>query len=286
MRSPSTARAARSPAGPQPALRRGLAAVSLGFVLLLAGCGGGSGTGSGDPGGAADPSASGDAVTGTVTVFAAASLTEAFEAAAKQFESDHPGVDVQFSFGGSSGLAEQILSGAPADVFAAASTTTMQLVVDGGANAAEPTLFAKNRLEIAVPPGNPGDIRGVADFADGDKLLAVCAPEVPCGAASQKLFETAGVDAKPDTLEQDVKAVLNKVELGEVDAGLVYRTDVRAAGDAVDAVEVPEAADIINDYPIVALKDAPNPDGGQAFVAFVLSDTGQRYLDDAGFDLR
>lgn len=249
-------------------------------VLLAAACGGGA---AGDESPAASGSGRPSEVTGTVVVFAAASLTSAFEQIGEQFERAHPSADVVLSFGGSSALAQQVLAGAPADVFAAASPATMQTVVDAG-DAADPTVFARNRLEIAVPPGNPGGVEGLADFGRDELDLALCAPEVPCGAAAKEVLAVAGVRGAPDTLEQDVKAALAKVRLGEVDAALVYRTDVRAAGDEVTGIPFPEADDAVNDYPLAVLDQAPNAAAAQAFVDQVLSADGRRVLDAAGFD--
>jgi molybdate transport system substrate-binding protein len=223
-----------------------------------------------------------DALTGTVTVFAAASLTETFDALAAEFEADHAGVDVVLSYGGSSGLATQISEGAPADVFAAANESTMKTMVDAG-DVGGTTVFTTNTLELVVPAGNPAGVTGLADLANADLAIALCDPAVPCGSAAQALLDAAGITAVPDTLEEDVKAVLTKVELGEADAGLVYITDVRAAGDAVEGIEVPEAQDVINRYPIALLTGAPNPDAAQAWVDFVLSEVGQQALADAGF---
>jgi molybdate transport system substrate-binding protein len=228
------------------------------------------------------PSATEDQLSGTVTVFAAASLTESFDEIADAFMVEHPGVTIVLNYGGSSGLAEQIVQGAPADVFAAASPSTMATVTDAGL-AGAPQDFATNTLEIATPPGNPGGVAGLADFATPELALAVCAVEVPCGAATQKVFDAAGVVPSIDTYEQDVKAVLSRVELDEVDAGLVYRTDVIAAGDQVVGIEFPEASDAVNDYPIVALDASPNADAAAAFVAWVLSTSGQEILGAAGF---
>ena len=222
-------------------------------------------------------------IQGTVTVFAAASLTGTFDALKLAFESANPGVEVVYNYGGSSALAEQIVQGAPVDVFAAASTATMTTVTDASLTAADPVNFATNTLEIAVPVGNPGKVDGLDDFADKDLAIAVCAEEVPCGAASAKIFEATGITPSVDTYEQDVKSVLTKVELGEADAGLVYVTDVKAAGDKVEGVEFPEAADAVNDYPIASLADSSNPDAATAFVDFVLSDEGQSALSAAGF---
>jgi len=215
-------------------------------------------------------------------VFAAASLTESFQAIADAFTAEHPNVEVTFNFGGSSGLATQIVEGAPVDVFAAASPATMTTVTDAGL-ATDTQDFASNTLEIAVPTDNPGGVTGLADFANPDLAIALCAAEVPCGAAAAKALDVAGIAASVDTYEQDVKAVLTKVELGEVDAGLVYRTDVLAAGAKVKGIEFPEAAGPIAKYPIAALTSSANPDAAAAFVAFVLSDAGQKILQGAGF---
>ena len=218
---------------------------------------------------------------GTITVFAAASLTEAFTDIARDLEADEPGTTVVLNFGASSALAQQIVNGAPADVFAAASPTTMATVVDAG-DAEQPEVFARNTLQIAVPAGAP-DV-SIADFADPDRTIALCAPEVPCGAAATKVFATAGITPRPDTLEQDVKAALAKVRLGEVDAALVYRTDVLSAGDEVRGIDVPEAATAVNDYPVARLTGGPNAEGAALFVDRVLSEQGQQVLADAGFD--
>lgn len=222
-------------------------------------------------------------LTGEVTVLAAASLTEAFTTIAADLEAANPGLTVRLSFGASSALAEQIVAGAPADVFAAASPATMATVTDAGLAEGEPQVFVRNVLQIAVPAGNPAGVTGLADFARDDLRLAVCDTKVPCGAAATKVFEASGTAAKPDTLESDVKATLAKVQLGEVDAALVYATDVQAAGADVEGIEFPEAQDAVNDYPIVALAAAPNPEGAAAFVAAVTSASGVDVLGEAGF---
>ena len=255
------------------------------LLLALAGCGGDDGdqsSASSKPSGSASSTAS--ASLGGVTVLAAASLTEAFTTLGDQLESDHPGTTVKFSFAASSELATQITSGAPADVFASASPSTMDQVVQAGDADGEPVVFVRNRLQIAVPPGNPAGVTGLSDFAKKDLKIALCAPEVPCGDAANRAFEAAGVTPAPDTLEPDVKAVLSKVSLGEVDAALVYRTDVIAAGDDVEGIDFPEAADAINDYPIIVLADAPNAEGAQAFVDLVESPEGAAVLAKAGFE--
>jgi molybdate transport system substrate-binding protein len=222
---------------------------------------------------------------GTIVVDAASSLTGTFQALGVQFHAANPGVTVTLNFGASSALAAQIVSGAPADVFAAANPATMKTVTDAAATSGTPTIFVRNRLEIAVPPGNPGRITGLADFADPDKTIALCAVEVPCGAAAATVFASAGLTPRPDTLEQDVAAALIKVELDEVDAALVYRTDVISAGDQVTGIPFPEAADAINDYPIASLKGSGNPKAAAAFVKWVLSKHGRSVLSGAGFDL-
>jgi len=245
-------------------------------ALVLTGCGATDGTGD-DPG-----TPISDPATGTITVFAAASLTEVFGVLETRFEELHPRADVVLSLGGSGALATQITEGAPADVFAAAAEVPMATVVDAG-DAGVSTIFATNTLEIVVPAGNPAGVDGLADLADPAFVIALCDPSVPCGAAAATLMNAAGLVPAPDTLEEDVKAVLTKVELGEADAGLVYVTDVKAAGDAVEGIAVPEAADVINRYPITVLSGAPNPDGAQAWMDFVLSETGRAALAEAGF---
>jgi molybdate transport system substrate-binding protein len=257
-------------------MRRVTGAVVCGAVLALAGCGGGPG---------ASPRAGGNAttVTGKVTVFAAASLTESFTRIGKDFEAAHPGSTVIFSFLGSSALATQINQGAPADVFASAAPANMKTVTEAGNAGGEPTTFARNQLVIAVPKGNPKAISNLADLARPGVKVALCAEQVPCGAAATKALGAASVRLTPVTLETDVKAALSKVKLGEVDAALVYRTDTRAAVSDVDGVEFAESAGAVNDYPIVVLKNAPNQAAAMAFVAYVLSDQGKAVLSEAGF---
>lgn len=239
-----------------------------------------AGTGCGTEEGRTGPSE----IRGRVTVFAAASLTGAFTDIAEDFEQAHPGTSVTLSFGASSALAQQIVAGAPADVFAAASPATME-VVTGAGDAAAPQVFVRNSLQIAVPPDNPGRIEGLADLADPARTIALCAEQVPCGAAAAEVFAVAGLTAAPDTLEQDVRAALSKVQLGEVDAALVYRTDVLSAGNRVRGIAFPESGQAVNDYPVATLRDAPNRAAARAFVAHVLSPEGQRVLVDAGFEL-
>lgn len=247
-------------------------------LALLTGCGGSSAGPGSEP-----SSGGGSRVSGTVTVFAAASLTETFTALGRQFEADHPGVRVRFSFAASSELATQITEGAPADVFASASRATMAQVTGAGDAVGPATVFVRNRLEIAVPAANPAHVTGLADFAEPRLKIALCAREVPCGAAAVRAFAAAGITPRPDTLEQDVKATLTKVTLGEVDAALVYRTDVTAAGAAVRGIDFPEAAAAVNAYPIVRLAHAPNAAAARSWVRFVLSAAASRVFGAAGF---
>jgi molybdate transport system substrate-binding protein len=258
-------------------LRCAVAGLAVLFTASLAACGSGSSP-AGD--GAGTPAAGSG---GPITVFAAASLTESFTTLGKQFESAHPGATVTFNFAGSSALATQINEGAPADVFASASPKNLAVVTDAGNATGTPTTFVKNQLVIAVGKGNPKGVAALADLTEPDLKVALCAEAAPCGAAAKTAIEAAGVKITPVTLEQDVKAALSKVKLGEVDAALVYRTDAKAAAADVDAVEFPESAKAINDYPIIVLKNAKNASGGQAFVDYVLSADGVKVLIEAGF---
>ncbi|MQA24074.1 MAG: molybdate ABC transporter substrate-binding protein [Micromonosporaceae bacterium] len=220
-----------------------------------------------------------------LTVFAAASLTEVLTTLGKRFERRRPGVDVTFSFQSSAALAQQIVHGAPADVYAAASPQSMAVATWAGMVAGEPQVFARNRLQIAAPAGNPGRVRGLADLARPELKIALCAAQAPCGAASRAALRAAGIRAEPDTYGNDVKAVLAKVTLGEVDAALVYRTDVRAAGDAVVGIDFPAAAKAANDYPVAVLREAPQRDAARAFAAYLGSAEARGVLAEAGFAL-
>ena len=252
---------------------------ALVLATALAGCG--SAATPGASGGGSAGSSSGG-LKGTVTVLAAASLKESFSALGRQFEAAHPGTKVVFSFGPSSGLAQQITAGAPADVFASASPKDMATVTSAG-DASAPTTFAKNVLEIAVPPSNPARIASLGDLARSGVKVAVCQAQVPCGVVAAKVFAAAKVKVTPVTQEVDVKSVLTKVELGEVDAGLVYSTDVQAAGNKVHGVVIPANVNDSTSYPIAALRGAPNPSAAAAFVAYVLSPAGRAALSGAGF---
>ena len=251
-------------------MRVAVGAAGVLVAVLLPGCGA---TGSSE--GATGPS-------GTVDVFAAASLTETFTAIGSAFEDAHPGVTVSLNLGSSAALAQQLVAGAPADVFASASPSAMEVATTAG-RAEAPVTFARNRLALAVPTGNPGGVRELADLARPELTIALCAPQVPCGELAATVLRRSGVTAAPDTLEQDVRAALSKVRLGEVDAALVYRTDVLAAADQVQEVPLPEAGSATTDYSLTVVADAPDAAAARAFVAYVLSREGQRVLADAGF---
>jgi molybdate transport system substrate-binding protein len=260
-------------------------AVSLSALVavaaLMAGCGGSSENAAAPD--SASPSATKAAsVTGTITVLAASSLQEAFTKLGGQFDTAHPGTKVVFSFGPSSGLAEQIGQGAPADVFASASGKNMDTVVSAG-QASKPANFVSNTMEIAVPPNNPAHIAKVADLAKKGVKVALCQAEVPCGATALKVFDNAKITVTPVTEEVDVKSTLSKVTLGEVDAGVVYVTDVRAAGASVKGIEIPADVNASTTYPIAALTASKNMATAQAFVDFVLSPDGLAALTAAGF---
>jgi len=247
--------------------------------LLLAGCGSSSTPAASTP---STTTSSTPALSGAVNVFAAASLKEAFTKLGQQFEAAHPGTKVVFNFGPSSGLATQINAGAPADVFASASTKNMDQVVTTG-SAASPTNFASNIMEIAVPPKNPANVTQLSDLAKSTVKVALCQKAVPCGATAEKVFTNAKLTVTPVTEELDVKSVLAKVSLGEVDAGVVYVTDVLAAGDKVKGIEIPSDVNASTKYPIATLTKAPNKATAQAFTDYVLSPEGASVLTAAGF---
>lgn len=218
----------------------------------------------------------------TIRVYAAASLTDSFTELGMQFESDHPGTKVEFNFGPSSGLAQQIGNGSPADVFASASPSNMDALVEDG-HAEDPKHFARNSMEIATPPDNPGKIAALADLAKPGVKVALCQAQVPCGQVAAEVFANAGITVEPVTEEVDVKSVLTKVTLGEVDAGVVYVTDVSAAGDEVNGIEIPADQNASTTYPIAALKESEHDDVAADFVDLVLSDDGTTVLEQAGF---
>ena len=257
-------------------MRLRVPALLVAAALTLAACSSsGSSTGS--------PSASGsDAANGSITVFAASSLKETFTTLGTQFEAAHPGAKVTFDFGASSTLATQITQKAPADVFAAASTKTMDTVVQAG-DATSPQTFAVNTMEIATPPASTVTITSVADLGKSGVKVVVCQKDVPCGVAAAALFAKNKVTVTPVSEEADVKAVLTKVELGEADAGIVYVTDVKSAGAKVVGVEIPSDQNVTTKYPIAAITGSSQSATARAFVAYVLSPEGQSVLSAAGF---
>jgi molybdate transport system substrate-binding protein len=243
--------------------RRSLAAAAITASCVLAGCGHSAGT------------------SDEVTIFAASSLTQAFTALGDAYARDNPDVDPVFTFASSSDLARQIAEGADANVFASADLTNMAKVTDAGLTDGEPQVFATNRAEIIVAPGNPLGITGVEDLASEDLVVVVCAPEAPCGEYANEVFDNAGVEVTPDSQEENVKAVVTKVTLGEADAGIVYTTDVLAAGPAAAGVVIADDVNVLADYPIAAIGDA-GP-AAQDFIDFVLGPTGQEILAGFGF---
>ena len=254
---------------------RGLATV-FGIALTLTGCA------STTPA-ASSPAGSAATLDGDITVYAAASLQATFTDLAASFEADNPGTTVVLNFAGSSALATQIIEGAPADVFASADTTNMTRLTDAALGDGTPVDFATNVLTIAVPPGNPAGITDFAGLAGPDVKLVVCAPEVPCGRAAGAVAATAGVSLTPVSEESSVTDVLGKVTSGEADAGLVYVTDVAAAGAAVEGIEFAESASAVNTYPIVPVTGSASADVARAFVDYVTGSTGAAVLRAAGF---
>ncbi|MFE1441774.1 molybdate ABC transporter substrate-binding protein [Streptomyces sp. NPDC058739] len=266
--------------------RRTLRATGVGAAALLAlsACS----SSDSDSSAKSDSTASGSASasgepSGEVTVFAAASLRESFIELGKRFEKQHPGTKVTFSFAGSDALAASITGGAPADVFASASPKTMKIVTDAGGAAGTPVTFVRNQLEIATLPGNPDEIGSLKDLTESDLKVVLCDKAVPCGAAAQKALDASKLKLTPVSYEEDVKSALNKVVLKEADAAVVYKTDVKSAGDKVEGVEFPESADAVNEYPITLLKESENTGTAEAFIALVRSAEGRRVLSEAGF---
>jgi len=238
---------------------------------------------SGCAGNGADSGSAQSGETGTMTVLAASSLTEAFTALAKKFEAAHPHVKVKLAFDSSATLAEQVNQGAPADVLATADEDTMRSVVAGDGTDGDPQDFATNHLVLAVPKDNPAGIKTFADLSKPGVKYVVCVDTAPCGKLAVKVLDATHLSAKPVSEEVDVKSVLTKVELGEADAGLVYASDVATAGGKVTQVDLPTSGLNLNTYPIAALSGARKPDLAEAWVSLVLSAQGQKALADAGF---
>lgn len=258
-------------------LKRLAVLLAAAIALFVAGCGGSASSSSSGAGAA--PSRA----TGTVTVLAAASLTDAFNKIGSDLEAKDPGLVAKFSYAGSPTLVQQIQEGAPADVFASADQPNMDKVVNGGQASGKAQVFAHNRLQIVVPAGNPKKISSVSDLANPGLKVDVCAPGVPCGTYATTVFNKSGIKVTPVSQEDNVKAVVTKVSLGEADAGIVYRTDVQAGGSKVQGVDIPESSNVVAAYPMVQLKTAQNGAGAKAFMDEVMSAQGQQVLKQYGF---
>jgi molybdate transport system substrate-binding protein len=222
-------------------------------------------------------------MSGNISVFAAASLTASFNALGASFQTAHSGVTVKFNYAGSPTLVTQIEQGAPADVFASADTTNMDKLSTDGFTVGSSSVFAHNQLEIVVAPGNPEGITGLADLAKPGLIYITEAPTVPAGKYSLQALASAGVKVTPKSLETSVTAVISKIELGEADAGIVYTTDVSAAGSKVSGVQIPAANNVIATYPIVVVKGTTNSVVANAFITYVLSASGQSTIQSFGF---
>jgi molybdate transport system substrate-binding protein len=252
-----------------PRSRTRLAAALAAVALLLAGCGGddsGGGSGAGSP--------------AEIKVFAAASLTAAFNELGPRFTAANGGTKVTFNFAGSQALATQIRQGAPADVFASADVPNMDKVKD---LVGDPQVFASNLLQIVVEQGNPKGVKGLGDLANPDLKVVLAAPDVPAGRYAEQALDKVGVTVKPVSQEDNVKAVVTKVSLGEADAGIVYVTDVTAGGDKVEGVDIPAEQNVTATYPIATVKASTAQDQAQAFMDLVRSAEGQQVLNKYGF---
>lgn len=263
--------------------------ISRAFLLAgalaagLVGCASGTPAASGSSSAAATGGAETPRLSGTITVFAAASLKATFTKLASDFEAKNPGTKVTLSFAGSSDLVTQLSQGAPADVFASADTKNMAKLADASLLEGSPSDFATNVLTIAVPTANPASISSFADLAKPGVKVVICASQVPCGAATQTVETASGTTLQPVSEESSVTDVLGKVASGEADAGLVYVTDVKTAGDKVKGIPFPESAQAVNTYPIAAVRNSRNKDLASAFIAAVTGSEGRRVLLDAGF---
>ena len=242
-------------------------------LALVVACGSAGDLGSGPP-----------PPTGTITVFAAASLTAAFQTIGADFQHEHPGVTVKFNFAGTPTLVTQIEQGAKADVFASADVSNLDKMRADGFAGIDTYVFAHNKLEIVVAPGNPKHISSVADLAKPGLIYISAGPTVPAGRYAAQALDKAGVKVKPKSLEADVKSVVSKVELGEADAGIVYTTDVKAAGDKVAGVDIPEQYNVVATYPMALVAHTSNGVTASAFIEYVLSTRGQATLEKYGFE--
>jgi molybdate transport system substrate-binding protein len=251
-------------------------AVAL-LVFMVSGCG--SSNEASSPSSSSTSSAGG----GKLIVFAAASLKKSFTEIGEQFKTDNPGSDVEFSLAGSSDLVTQLTQGAPADVFASADTKNMDKAAQADLLQGDPVNFASNTLTIVVAPGNPKKVASFKDLAQPDLSVVVCAPQVPCGSATEKVEKATNVQLNPVSEESQVTDVLGKITSGQADAGLVYVTDAQGAGDKVTAVPFPESSGAVNIYPVAVLKQAKDPDLAHKFVDLVTGEAGQKVLNAAGF---
>ncbi|MGZ2358676.1 molybdate ABC transporter substrate-binding protein [Streptomyces sp. 372A] len=248
--------------------RRAAAALVVGLLAPLTACGGG------------DDTAKGEDTAADLTVLAASSLTDVFKEAGAAYEREHPGTKVTFSFAGSQELAAQVGQGAPADALVTADTKTMDgLKSDTGT----PTVIAKNRLVIATGKGNPEKVENLKDLADPGLKVVLAAPEVPVGRYSKQILDAQKITVKPVSQEPNVRAVLSKVQLGEADAGLVYRTDVASAAGKVDSVDIPDEQNAVASYPAATLKAGKHGAAAEAFVKWLSSPEAQKILTGAGF---
>jgi molybdate transport system substrate-binding protein len=236
-----------------------------------------------DPTTTGAPTTTTAAVAGNITVFAAASLTDAFNAVGDAFTTAHPQAKATFSYDASSALVQQITQGAPADLFASADTANMDKLTKAGLNGAAPQVFATNLLGVIVAPGNPKGITGVQDLGQPDLKVVLCADGVPCGTYAKQILTSAGVTVTPVSLEQNVKGVVTKVTAGEADAGIVYVTDIAAAGGKAAGVDIPKNINVVAQYPIASIKTSQNTAVDQAFTAFLLGSQGQAILAKYGF---
>ncbi|MFM2078288.1 MAG: hypothetical protein RJA49_2178 [Actinomycetota bacterium] len=243
----------------------------------------GASCGSDDPGSGVTTPRSDPGATGKVVVFAASSLTEAFNEMGTAFKDANPDANVTFNFAGSGDLVTQIGQGAPADVFVSADDSNMKKLTDAGEAAGDPVSIAKNTFQVIVEKGNPKGVTGVADLAKPDLIVVLCADTVPCGKGAAKILENANVTVTPKSYEDKVKGVVTKVTTGEADAGIVFVTDVKAAGDSASGVAIPAGINVISNYPMVITKEATNATAAQSFIDFVASPAGQAILAKYGF---
>ena len=257
--------------------RRRIALLALSFAFVASACGSSS-----KPSSTSTTTAA-PKLSGSLNVFAAASLTGAFADEKQTLAASDPGLSLTYNFAGSQALVTQIQQGAPADVFASADERNMQKLVDAGL-VEPPKQFARNKLEIAVAPGNPKHITGLADLERPGVTLVLADPSVPAGKYARQAFQKAGLPApRPVSNELDVKSALSKLTLGEADAVVVYVTDVKSAGSKVAGVEIPAGRNVVAIYPIAAVKASKNLPAAEAFVDEIVGGTGQQALQARGF---